>query len=364
MTKLLLAFERRVTSAIWTLACLLLALAACLGFYQVLTRFIFNEPSTWTEVSIRMILIWMVMLGTVVAFRQGALVSVDLMYRLSRGLWYRLSRGLWLKTLRLIITGISVVFLGVLVWYGAEVAWRVRFQELAGLEPLSIGWASVDRLGLPGIAGWRGAEHSRRSGESSRSTPHGTGYRSLEPTDSPRRKRPMSAAMFVSMIVCFALSVSIAVSIGFSSVVGIHLFGTAPLLVVPKEIFSSIDKFPLAAIPFFILAGNLMEVGGISRRLVDFAKSIVGGLQGGLAITCVLTCMIFAAVSGSSVATTFAIGAILIPAMVKHGYPVPFATVSGSFRHRFAGDRGGTGDDHSAVDPVDSLRRFGRSVDW
>ncbi|HMV05559.1 MAG TPA: TRAP transporter small permease [Accumulibacter sp.] len=133
MTKLLLAFERRVTSAIWTLACLLLALAACLGFYQVLTRFIFNEPSTWTEVSIRMILIWMVMLGTVVAFRQGALVSVDLMYRLSR--------GLWLKTLRLIITGISVVFLGVLVWYGAEVAWRVRFQELAGLEPLSIGWA-------------------------------------------------------------------------------------------------------------------------------------------------------------------------------------------------------------------------------
>lgn len=133
MTKLLLAFERRVTGAIWTLACLLLALAASLGFYQVLTRFIFNEPSTWTEVSIRMILIWMVMLGTVVAFRQGALVSVDLMYRLSR--------GLWLKTLRLIITSITIVFLGVLVWYGAEVAWRVRFQELAGLEPLSIGWA-------------------------------------------------------------------------------------------------------------------------------------------------------------------------------------------------------------------------------
>jgi tripartite ATP-independent transporter DctM subunit len=132
--------------------------------------------------------------------------------------------------------------------------------------------------------------------------------------------------MFATMLVCFALSISIAVSIGFSSVVGIQLSGAAPMLVVPKEIFSAIDKFPLAAIPFFILAGNLMEVGGISRRLVDFAKSIVGGLQGGLAITCVLTCMIFAAVSGSSVATTFAIGAILIPAMIKHGYPTPFAT--------------------------------------
>lgn len=68
-----------------------------------------------------------------------------------------------------------------------------------------------------------------------------------------------------------------------------------------------------------------METGGISRRLVDFAKSLVGGVQGGLPMTCVLTCMIFAAVSGSSVATTFAIGAILIPALIKHGYPREYA---------------------------------------
>ena len=135
----------------------------------------------------------------------------------------------------------------------------------------------------------------------------------------------MTAAMFVSMIIFFAFSVPIAISIGFASVTGIHLFTNIPMLIVPKEIFSAIDKFALGAIPFFILAGNLMEVGGISNRLVNFAKSIVGGLQGGLAITCVMTCMIFAAVSGSSVATTFAIGAILIPALVKHGYPVEFA---------------------------------------
>ena len=69
-----------------------------------------------------------------------------------------------------------------------------------------------------------------------------------------------------------------------------------------------------------------METGGISRRVVEFAKSIVGGVQGGLPMTCVLTCMIFAAVSGSSVATTFAVGAILIPALIKHGYPKPWAT--------------------------------------
>ncbi|HYE39709.1 MAG TPA: TRAP transporter large permease [Ramlibacter sp.] len=135
----------------------------------------------------------------------------------------------------------------------------------------------------------------------------------------------MTAAMVTTMVVCFALSVSVAVSIGLAAVLGIQA-SNAHMLISVKEMFNAINKFPLAAIPFFILAGNLMETGGISRRLVEFAKSIVGGVQGGLPMTCVLTCMIFAAVSGSSVATTFAIGAILIPALLKHGYPRPYAT--------------------------------------
>ena len=135
----------------------------------------------------------------------------------------------------------------------------------------------------------------------------------------------MPLTLLVTMLVCFAFSISIAVAIGGSAVVSIALFDPGKLIIVPKEMFSAIDRFPLAAIPFFILAGNLMEHGGISRRLVNFAKSLVGGVQGGLPMTTVLTCMIFAAVSGSSVATTFAIGAILIPALVKHGYPVGYA---------------------------------------
>jgi len=131
----------------------------------------------------------------------------------------------------------------------------------------------------------------------------------------------MSAAMIVTMLLCFALSISVAVSIGLATLFGIGVFSDANLFELPRQAFLAIDRFPLVAIPFFILAGNLMETGGISRRLVDFAKSIVGGVQGGLPMTCVLTCMIFAAVSGSSVATTFAIGAILIPALLQHGYP-------------------------------------------
>ena len=134
----------------------------------------------------------------------------------------------------------------------------------------------------------------------------------------------MSLTMLITMLLCFLLTVSVAVSIGLAAILGIQI-GNVNMLVAVKEMFNSLNKFPLAAIPFFILAGNLMETGGISRRLVEFAKSIVGGVQGGLPMTCVLTCMIFAAVSGSSVATTFAIGAILIPALVKHGYPPNYA---------------------------------------
>jgi C4-dicarboxylate transporter, DctM subunit len=135
----------------------------------------------------------------------------------------------------------------------------------------------------------------------------------------------MNAALVFSLIFLFALSVPVAVSIMLAAIFGITFFSNLPLLVVPQKIFTSLDSFPLMAVPFFILAGGLMTHGGVSRRLVDFAKAMVGGVQGGLASSCVVTCMIFAAISGSSVATTFAIGAILIPAMARHGYPVTMA---------------------------------------
>jgi len=135
----------------------------------------------------------------------------------------------------------------------------------------------------------------------------------------------MPGVMFMTMLALFALSVPVAISIGLAGIAGVLTSDRPSLLVLGQQLFTSIDRYPLAAIPFFILAGNLMETGGISRRLMEFAKSLVGGVQGGLACTCVLTCMIFAAVSGSSVATTFAIGAILVPAMTRHGYPSNFA---------------------------------------
>ncbi len=135
----------------------------------------------------------------------------------------------------------------------------------------------------------------------------------------------MNAAIAIALVVLFALGVPIAVSIALASMIGIHFFSDFPLLLAAQRMFVGIDHYPLMAIPFFILAGNLMAAGGISGRLVDLAKAIIGGIQGGLACSCVLTCMMFASVSGSSVATTFAIGSILIPAMTAHAYPKPLA---------------------------------------
>lgn len=135
----------------------------------------------------------------------------------------------------------------------------------------------------------------------------------------------MTSFMLLVMVGLFALSVPIAIAIAAASIGGVAAFTTMPLIVVAQKLVTTIDSFPLMAVPFFILAGNLMEAGGISRRLVDFAKAVVGNVQGGLACSCVLTCMIFASVSGSSVATTFAIGSIIIPAMIKHRYPAEFA---------------------------------------
>jgi tripartite ATP-independent transporter DctM subunit len=131
--------------------------------------------------------------------------------------------------------------------------------------------------------------------------------------------------MISTMVVLMVLAVPVAVAIGLAGVVGTVGFSNLPLIVVPQQAYIALDKFPLAAIPFFILAGNIMAAGGISSRLVDLVESVLGRVRGGLPISCIVVCMIFAAVSGSSVATTFAIGAILIPAMVRQNYPVGFA---------------------------------------
>ena len=135
----------------------------------------------------------------------------------------------------------------------------------------------------------------------------------------------MIVVLFASAIIIFLLGAPMAVALGLSSILYILLAGI-PANIILQRLFSGIDVTALMAIPFFILAGNLMLTGGLAHRLIRFANSLVGGLTGGLAIVTVLACMFFAAISGSAVATAAALGTILIPAMVKRGYDKGFAT--------------------------------------
>ena len=131
--------------------------------------------------------------------------------------------------------------------------------------------------------------------------------------------------MWILGLFCvFLLGIPIAFSLGIVSVVG--LIGTQlPLQVVVQQMYGGVSNFAFIAIPLFILAGNLMAVGGISRRITDFSESVVGHFAGGLGLVVIVSSMIFAAVTGSAIAAAAAIGALLIPPMVERGYSKEYA---------------------------------------
>lgn len=132
--------------------------------------------------------------------------------------------------------------------------------------------------------------------------------------------------LFASFAIFVFLSVPIGVSIGMALCLYGFAGGAMGLDFISQAIFSSMNSFPLIAIPFFILAGALMEGGGLSKRLINFSNSLVGHFTGGLGIVTVLTCIFFGAISGSAIATVAAVGTIMIPAMEEQGYPRSFAT--------------------------------------
>ncbi len=133
------------------------------------------------------------------------------------------------------------------------------------------------------------------------------------------------AFLFVALFGCMFLGVPIAVALGLSSVATILLFSEDGLASVALKMFANASEhYTLLAIPFFILSSAFLSTGGVAKRLIRFAISVVGHIKGGLAMASVLACMLFAAVSGSSPATVAAIGSIVIVGMVKAGYPKAF----------------------------------------
>ncbi len=136
----------------------------------------------------------------------------------------------------------------------------------------------------------------------------------------------MATYLFVTFAITAILGFPIwAVLATINHLLLLDLASNTPLIVVVQRMFTAIDSFPLLAVPLFMVAGNLMETGGISRRLINFCNSVLGWLPGGLAMAAILTCMFFAAISGSGPATVAAIGGIMIPEMEKAGYDKAFS---------------------------------------
>ncbi|WP_407278683.1 TRAP transporter large permease subunit [Aromatoleum evansii] len=135
----------------------------------------------------------------------------------------------------------------------------------------------------------------------------------------------MSAAIiFVILLVLMLTGMPISISLGLTVLTFLFTMTQVPIESVALKLFTGIEKFEIMAIPFFILAGNFLTHGGVARRMINFATSMVGHWYGGLGLGGVMACALFAAVSGSSPATVVAIGAILLPAMVKQGFPNKF----------------------------------------
>ena len=131
--------------------------------------------------------------------------------------------------------------------------------------------------------------------------------------------------LIVSLLFLFAINTPIAIAIGVASIFAILVQGDFTMMMVVQRMFSGTDSFHLMAVPLFMFTGTLMEAGGISQRIIDFANSLVGWLPGGLAAVTIVSAMFFAGISGSAAADAAAVGAILIPAMKKSGYKSDFA---------------------------------------
>ena len=143
-----------------------------------------------------------------------------------------------------------------------------------------------------------------------------------------------AATIFVLLIALMLTGIPVSIALGLTVLTFLFTLTTVPIEAVSMKLFTGIESFEIMAIPFFILAGNFLTHGGVARRMINFATSIIGHWHGGLGLAGIVACSMFALVCGSSVATVAAVGAIVLPEMVRNGYPMRFGagiiTVAGS----------------------------------
>src|SRR6476620_2475077 len=150
----------------------------------------------------------------------------------------------------------------------------------------------------------------------------------------PLSAGPRVGLIFALLVALMLTGMPISIALGLTVLTFLFTMTNVPIDAVALKLFTGIEKFEIMAIPFFILAGNFLTHGGVARRMINFAVTLIGHFHGGLALAGIVACAMFALVCGSSVATVVAIGSIVLPEMVKRGYPMHFGagviTVAGS----------------------------------
>ncbi len=308
-------------SAAWRLleltAGLLIGVITVLVTVQVFARYVLNDTPPWSEELCRYLFVWVSFLGACVATRRAAHLGVD-------SLVTRLPAGVR-EPLRHAVTALIAGFTGLLVWQGVALVPIMAGQRSPSMAislqyvflAIPIAGAIMLALQLRALVRERAAPGLRLGVALAVA-----GALAVILAGRLLTVTPGAAviALIVTMAVLIAVHMPIAFAVGIACVAYVLLRGELPLIVVPHRMIGGMDSFLLLAMPLFVLAGDLMNTGGITERLVGFARALVGHIRGGLGMTTVVSEYLFSGISGSSAADVSAVGSLLIPAMKRAGY--------------------------------------------
>jgi tripartite ATP-independent transporter DctM subunit len=299
------------------IAALIAAQASVVGL-QVIGRHIFREPIPWTEEIARVLLAWLMCVGGVAALRHAQHPRVTALLRLCPPA----ERAAIDRGLRLVLLGFFVCLVAP-AWQ-LTVASTTEQLPASGLSGATISAVLpaalilmsavvVEQLAAEGFAVWR----DRRLV----SWALGSACLAIASVMIPIvAGAPPIAVLIAGFLVTAALGVPLAFTLALTSLTYLVGIGGVSLIILPIKILGGVDSFVLLAIPLFIVAGTLMEAGGISERTVDFAMALVGRVRGGLAMVAVVAEILFSGISGSTTADVSAISSLLVPSMRRAGY--------------------------------------------
>jgi C4-dicarboxylate transporter DctM subunit len=306
----------------WSIAVLVVAQASVVGL-QVVGRHILRQPFPWTEEVARLLLVWLMCAGGVAALRHGQHPRVTALVRL-----FSVPRR------RAIDRGVRLVLMGFLLWLVVP-SWRLTVASAGERLPASGLSGAMISIVLPAallLMSLEIARQIRREGlaawcdRSSLLWSLGAAGLAVASVMVPLLADAAPLAVLVTgFLVTAALGVPLAFTLALTSLTYLVGIGGVDLIILPIKILGGVDSFVLLAIPLFILAGALMESGGISERIVGLAMAIVGRVRGGLAMVVVVAEILFSGISGSTAADVSAISSLLVPSMRKSGYSGPEA---------------------------------------